>query len=354
VLITGGDLTVGGVRNFSNNKVNIFNPGNKTLTASGTMNFPRWYPSITTLRNGDKLVLGGSSSPNVGEPTPEFFHPASAVWTTLPGISISNGSDGGEWYYPRGFVGFDGAVIVLQHGNGSNAKIFRLTTGGAGTMQDTGSLTAPGFFYYPSVMFAPFKMLRVGVGQRAQVVDISSNPPVVTDVANLNYDRIWGNATLLPDGEVLVSGGSGVKNQLTNVAYQVELFNPASGTWTLGASAAIPRLYHSAALLLPDGSVLTGGGGAPGPVNELNAEIYYPAYLYLKDGSGNPAPRPTIVSAPGELKLGKKFSVTVGSTDQIGFVNLVRVGGLHPFIQFGAAADPCAVLSEWNKACLSG
>jgi hypothetical protein len=75
----------------------------------------------------------------------------------------------------------------------------------------------------------------------------------------------------------------------------------------------------------PDGSVLTGGGGAPGPVNELNAEIYYPAYLYLK-GSGNPAPRPQIVYAPRQLKLGQNFSVTVGSNDQIGKIKLIRVG----------------------------
>ena len=49
------------------------------------------------------------------------------------------------------------------------------------------------------------------------------------------------------------------------------------------------RLYHSTSLLLPDGSVLTAGGGAPGPVTNLNAEIYYPPYLFKKDGSGQPA-----------------------------------------------------------------
>jgi hypothetical protein len=323
LLIIGGDLTVDGVRNFSNNKVNVYNPGNNTLTASGTMNFPRWYPSITTLRNGNKLVLGGTLSPGVGAPTPEVFRPGSG-WRTLPGVSI----DPGEWYYPRGFVGFDGAVILLHH----NGKIFRITTGGAGTMQDTGSLMAPGSAHYPSVMFAPFKVLEVRANNIAQVVDISSFPPVVTAVPNLNYDRIWGNATLLPDGNILVTGGSGVENQLTNVAYQAEIFNPSSGTWTLGASASIPRLYHSSTLLLRDGSVLTGGGGAPGPINELNAEIYYPGYLYLKDGSGNPAPRPQIVSAPTQLKLGQNFSVTVGSNDQIGSVNLVRHGSsTHSF-----------------------
>ena len=78
--------------------------------------------------------------------------------------------------------------------------------------------------------------------------------------------------------------------------------------------------------------MLTEGGGAPGPVNELNVEIYYPAYLYLTDGSGNPAPRPTIVSAPSKLRLGQTFSVTVGSNDQIGAVNLIRVGfSTHSF-----------------------
>ena len=131
VLITGGDLTVNGVRNYSNNQVNVFNPGNNTLTASGTMNFPRWYPSITTLRNGDKLVLGGRPSPsdvgNLGEPTPEVFNPGSG-WRTLPGIAITDGTPGAlEWYYPRGFVGIDGAVNLLEN----SGAIFRLTTGGA-------------------------------------------------------------------------------------------------------------------------------------------------------------------------------------------------------------------------------
>ena len=68
-------------------------------------------------------------------------------------------------------------------------------------------------------------------------------------------------------------------NQLTGVAYQVEIWDPATGHWTAGASAAVPRLYHSNALLLTDATVLTGGGGAPGPLANLNAEIYYPPYL---------------------------------------------------------------------------
>ena len=94
--------------------------------------------------------------------------------------------------------------------------------------------------------------------------------------------------------EVLVNGGSTVPNQLTGVAYQVEIWDPATGHWTAGASAAEPRLYHSNALLLTDETVLTGGGGAPGPLTNLNAEIYFPPYLYTS--SGQPAVRPAITS----------------------------------------------------------
>ena len=359
MLITGGDLTVGGVRNYSNKKVNVFNPGNNTLTASGTMKFARWYHSMITLRNGDKLALGGTVSPGMAAQTPEFYRPASGVWTTLPGISISDPTP--EWYYPRAFVGVDGAVTLLKH----SGQIFRITTNNAGFMHDTGSRTAPSAVSYPSVMLANFKVLTVGQDKRVQLVDISSYPPIVFDIANLNYDRIWGNATVLPDGKVVVTGGSGVDNQLTNVAYPAEIWNAFAipPTWTLGvcpaACAKIARLYHSSALLLPDGSVLTGGGGAPGPINELNAEIYYPSYLYLNDGSGNPAPRPTIVAAPGRLFLGQNFSLTVGSTDQIGRCLARSSGGQHPCIRSGAAADPCAVLSEranghWEPGSRSG
>lgn len=322
MLITGGGgQVVDSKVVFQNSNVDVFSPTNNTLTAAGTMNNPRYYPSMTSLRNGDKLVLGGWQADDVVTPEPEVYHPSSG-WRTLTGITMT------EWNYPRGFLGPDGGVTLLQ----SNGQIFKITTGGSGTMTDTGSRMAMGAPNYPSVMFTPFNVLTVRNDQKAQVVDISSSPPVVTDVANLNYNRIWGNTTLLPNGQILASGGSAVSNELTNVAYQTEIFDPVLETWTLGASAAIPRLYHSAALLLPDGSVLTGGGGAPGPVNELNAEIYYPAYLYLKDGSGNPAPRPTIVAAPTRLALGQNFLMTVGSNDQIAAVNLVRVGSsTHAF-----------------------
>jgi Domain of unknown function (DUF1929)/CARDB len=336
LLITDGDHTVNGQRNNSNNNVNLFTPSNNTLAAAGNTAFARWYSSLTTMPNGDKLLMGG-----VGEPTPEIFSVATNSWSTLNGISIYQPSGGPpEWYYPRGFVGADNGVYLLQHSGG----IYRLDPDFGGSQNNTGVTLDAGDNTYSSAMFYdannnnPFAVMTLrnpnpnnglpnaGVGNEVQVADLSQTPPVVKTTGNLSYIRSTGELTVLADGTVLASSGSAVFNQQTKVAYRVELYNPKTGNWTLGASAAIPRLYHNSALLLPDGSVLTGGGGAPGPVNELNAEIYYPPYLYLQDGSGNPAPRPTVVSAPSSLTNGQTFQLAVGATDTISAINLIRTG----------------------------
>jgi hypothetical protein len=110
------------------------------------------------------------------------------------------------------------------------------------------------------------------------------------------------------------------------VAHSVEIWDPATGRWSLGAKAQKPRLYHSSALLLTDGTLLSLGGGAPGPVLNMNAEIYYPPYLFARDGSGRLAPRPAITAAPATLPLGSVFTVSVGAGAEIGRVTLVRHG----------------------------
>lgn len=73
-----------------------------------------------------------------------------------------------------------------------------------------------------------------------------------------------------------------------------EIWSPVTGEWTVDASAAEARTYHSSALLVPDGRVFVGGGGFCGAcgVNHQNAEMYSPPYLFNADGTA--AARPTI------------------------------------------------------------
>jgi hypothetical protein len=130
---------------------------------------------------------------------------------------------------------------------------------------------------------------------------------------------------VLADGKVLVTGGSAADDQLIGVTNYAEIWDPATGEWRQGASGSRPRLYHSFALLLPDASVLVGGGGASeeAPLNNLHAEIYYPPYLY--SNSGGFAVRPTIASAPDVVAAGQAFSMQVGS-GSIRRVTLIQAG----------------------------
>ena len=329
VLLTGGDRTINGVRNYSTEQSNVFDPATNTLQPNGAMSYPRWYPTIVRMPNGDAVILGGRQEPEIDAPTPEVFNPATG-WRLLSGATNENayGFPDGNWYYPRAFVTQQRKIFVL----GNWTVTYMLNPAGEGTIAETAAVVPPGDYQLPSVMYAAGKVLSLRLDRKVALIDTSKSPPAVTATSDMDRVRYWANTTVLPDGKVLVNGGSAVANELSGIAYTTQIWDPASGKWTTGAAAAKPRLYHSIALLLPDGSVLTGAGGAPGPISNLNMEIYYPSYLYRKDGSGRPAPRPAITEAPGLLRAGQTFAITVDSSAKINRVTIVRTGSVtHAF-----------------------
>ena len=87
--------------------------------------------------------------------------------------------------------------------------------------------------------------------------------------------RRQNNVTLLPDGKVFATGGSSAPgfNDESGAVYSAEMWDPSTGLWTPMASFEVYRGYHSTALLLPDGRVLSSGGDG-----EPNAEVYSPPY----------------------------------------------------------------------------
>ncbi|HET7526283.1 MAG TPA: galactose oxidase-like domain-containing protein, partial [Burkholderiaceae bacterium] len=330
VLLTGGDRTINGARNHSSADVNFFDYLTNSMRKSAQpMAHPRWYPTVTTLSDGRVLVTGGRDdiTSTSAIATPELYDPASG-WRSLTGATHNAAYGTDNWYYPRAWSAPDGRVFVAAAGG----RTFLVDPGGNGTIAETPLALAAGGYWYPAVMFQPGRILSIRQSARAQVVDLNTATPTATDVAALSQDRVWSSATVMADGNVLVSGGSTADNEAVNVAYHTELWNPATGAWTIGASASRMRLYHSISLLLPDGRVLTAGGGAPGPVTNLNGEIYEPPYLFKSDGSGALATRPTIHSAPLQVTWGTSFGVQVQSATAVSKVALVKTGSAtHSF-----------------------
>src|SRR5947209_1221138 len=171
-----------------------------------------------------------------------------------------------------------------------------------------------------------------------EVVDFTVPAPAYRAVAPLQMPRKHPNATLLPDRTVLVTGGSRQDEQAPLATNHAEVFDPAHPEkgWTQLAEASITRMYHSVALLLPDGRVVTAGGNPhrgqrvgweqpPDANEEMHLEVYSPAYLFR-------GPRPTIGSVPAEWRYGQSVDIACPQAATINFVSLIRPGATtHSF-----------------------
>ena len=184
-----------------------------------------------------------------------------------------------------------------------------------------------------AVMYDVGKILTVGGATAYQYADATAraytininNGVTVARTADMSVTRSFANGVALPDGQVLVVGGQARPAPFSDNGARMapEIWNPATGEWTKLAPMAVPRTYHSVALLLPDGRVFVGGGGLCGTctTNHLDGEIFTPPYLLNADGSD--ATRPTIVAAPTTATAGSTIQVTTGT--QITKFSLMRM-----------------------------
>jgi hypothetical protein len=316
ILIAGGDVWNGtNVRYIGNNESTIYSTSDSLLINGNEMKRARWYATATPMMNGEIYIQGGKGGAEIGELRDVFgqFH-------TLPGVQTGSL----DWWYPRNFLAPDGRVFGFD----SKGIAYYVNSVGEGSFTSVGNIgtsyvSGPG----PSVMYRPGKILQVAAKNRnVVIIDINGPQPVVTTTGKISAKRFWAGLTVLPDGKVLATGGSGSNDELVDVTNYAEIWDPQTGKWTRGASGSRARLYHSIALLLPDASVLVAGGGAEkggAPVDQLHGEIYYPPYLF--NASGAFAARPSILSAPDVVAAGQSFTVEA-STTTIQRVTLLQLG----------------------------
>ena len=306
----------------------IFDPAAETWTAVPNMQYRRWYPTATTLSDGRILVTAGwQTTAHTNAGISEIYDPATNNWT-----SLTNANNPFETY-PFLYLLPDGRVIHIGGSEyATDTDVLDLNTVSWSVVDsnivDGGSAT----------MYMPGKFMKAGSATDSQgsgpssnttfVLDMTQPSPAWKQTASMVYPRSFLNLTMLPDGNVLATGGETDRNggTIANAVYAAEMWSPTTQTWLTMASMRTPREYHGTALLLPDGRVLVSGMGADfGNVpDEKSAEFYSPPYLFK-------GARPTITQAPAEIQHNATFFVGTPDATSIAKVALIRTGAVTHF-----------------------
>ena len=289
----------------------IYNPATNGLSSLPDMNTGRWYPTATTLPNGDVLVVSGDINSNTNVDTlPQVFQLSTHTWRNLTSAQLALP------LYPSMMVAPNGKVFNA----GPSRQSRYLDASGTGAWSNVAVTNFTGSRDYgPAVMYDAGKVAVFGGADpptaTAEVIDLNAATPAWKFTGSMHFPRRQHNAVVLPDGKVFIVGGSsaGGFDTSTSPVLPTEMWDPATGQFTVMASIAMYRGYHSTALLLPDGRVLSAGGNVGGP----NAQLFSPPYLFA-------GARPAIASAPASAGYGQTVFVGTPDAASISSVTLLR------------------------------
>lgn len=301
----------------------IFNSSNNSWTQTNLpMATGRWYPSAVTVGNGEIAVVSGNEIGVGVVTTPEVWQTNSGGgWRSLTNATLSLP------LYPMMHLAPNGKVFV----SGPDSTTRYLDTSGTGAWTTVATRVGGNREYGSAVMYDVGKVLIMGGGDpvvnTAEVIDLNAASPAWSSVGNMASARRQMNATILPNGKVFVTGGTtNASNEPAGQVLSSEMWSPSTGNFTTMVSAQTPRLYHSTAILLPDGRVISAGGGRPG-TEYKNAEIFSPPYLFVSGGAA--ATRPTIDSHLSKsVRPGSTIFVTTPDAANISDVTLIALSSV--------------------------
>ena len=301
-----------------------FDPATRTWQPQQEMHGGRWYPSLLGLGDGHVLAVSGLDGTSQLNLVPETFD--GTGWTKRP--------ESAHWpMYGHLFLLADGRVFYSggQYGdnNGVRPAVWNLATDAT---TDVPGLPDPGSRNQStSVLLPPAQDQRVmiigggpydmhnqaGATATTAVADLTAAAPAYVRTADLHMARMHLCATLLPDRTVLVNGGAMMEETAAQAAFGAEIFHPDTGTWAMAADSRVPRLYHSVAVLLPDGRVVTAGSNPQRKTEEMRVEVFWPPYLFA-------GARPSVTAAQQEVTHGSTLAVTVPDAAAVASAALLR------------------------------
>lgn len=334
--------------------VNLFDPSTNSLQATTPMSLGRWYPTNTSLLDGKMLVTAGLADECANLMNDTLTVWENGTWRLLAGAVRSLP------LYPMMFAASNGRVFCA----GPNVDTGYLDPSGTGAWTLTGNTvlgnSLGGICGHgmqngrrgagTAVMYQPDRLLliggsggygplnpdssrQVGVTNTTELIELTATGATFRAGPPMQYPRYHVNSTLLPDGSVLVTGGTTSATSTADsfaVLPAERWFPPSSGfpdgRWVAAAAMQVPRLYHSTAVLLPDGRVLSAGGGSGGNyASHPDAELYSPSYLFG-------GVRPDLTNAPAIVSYQEQFQVATPNAAAIARVTLVRLSSVtHSF-----------------------
>ncbi len=288
----------------------------------------------------------------------EVFNPATGQWATLGTPPAQKSQD---WYPSHFVLPNSDSLRVFAAGPDTSSYVLNLTANPPTWrfVSKSGTVQVP-FRGGSAVMYRPGSFMKCGSRDTdrqdyvafatTKTLDISTTtygtPPATwTTRQDMGAPRVNHNLTILPTGQVLVNGGTQKVNNDGNEqpVFTPQLWNPTNKTWSAftGTYALAPdntiRGYHSNAILLPDGRVLSSSGasytsGDSADLDSKRVTIFCPPYLF--DANGNLKSRPTLVSAPDSIDYGTSFAIEMSTSATIVNVCLIKpAASTHAFNQ---------------------
>ncbi|WAU79465.1 kelch motif-containing protein [Streptomyces sp. Qhu-G9] len=314
-----------------------FDPVAEKYIKVDPMNEARWYPTLTTLSDGKILSLSGLDE--IGQLVPgknEVYDPKTKKWTytkgirqfpTYPAISLmQNGKlfySGANAGYGPDDVGRDPGVWDLK------TNKFKKLPG----LSDPKLLETAGTVLLPPAQDEKYMVIGGGgVGEskksskKTRIIDLLADDPKFVDGPEMEKGTRYPQYSILPDDDVLVSGGSeDYRGRGDSNILQARMYDSKSNEFRRVADPLVGRNYHSGSILLPDGRVMFFGSDSlyadkantkPGKF-EQRVEIYTPPYLF--QGS-----RPTLSGGPKTIERGESAAFSTQHASSIKTARLIR------------------------------
>ena len=284
LLANGKVLVVSGqtVTDTWTKTVELYNPATNTWSAGAPISTARQWFAATLLPNGNVLVAGGQTSNGDNyTASAEIYDPVADSWSTVPAMTVARGYSG---------------AVLLQNGkvmvaggttnNGSATAITEIYDPITTAWSSGGSMTTPHSSLHntPLVLLQNGKILAAGGAGTSNILSSSElyDPSANTwsAAANLPAKRLRYAAMLLPNGNVLLSGGDNGVSFVNGIYNDALIYNVTANSWTSAGTMSVARCVHTASLLA-DGRVLITGGISSGNTYVASAELYTPAYTAI-------------------------------------------------------------------------